>query len=144
MRCVPMTISTLPCFDALRRIFLLFGVAEAAHHFNGDGKGGEAALEVFKMLEDEHRGRRQDRHLLVVLHGFEGRAHGDFRLAIADVATEQAVHGQSGFHVALDVGRGSKLIVCLVELKRVLKFLLPLRVRAETRGPARLCARRRA
>ena len=55
------------------------------------------------MLEREHRGGREHGHLLAVAQRLEGGAHGDFGLAEADVAAEQAVHGMRDFHVALDL-----------------------------------------
>ncbi len=80
-------------FRFLQNFFLLFGVAEAADHFDGDGKRSEALLEGFVMLEGEHRGRGKQGNLLVVADGLERGAHRDFRLAVADIAAEEAVHG---------------------------------------------------
>ena len=82
--------SILPAFDFLQNVFLLFGGAESADHLDGDGKSREALLEGFEMLEGEDGGGRQDGDLFVVGDCFESRAHGDFRLAVADVAAEQA------------------------------------------------------
>ena len=93
-------------FHLLQNFFLLLRRAEAADHFDGDGKGGKALLESFVVLEGEDGGGRQHRDLLVVADGLESGAHGDFRLAVADVAAEQAIHGLGRFHVALDVGDG--------------------------------------
>ena len=44
------------------------------------------------MLEREHRGGREHRHLLAIAQRLERRAHGDFGLAVAHVAAEQAIH----------------------------------------------------
>ncbi len=71
------------------------------------------------MLEGQHGGRREERHLLAIHDGLERRAQGDFRLAIADVAAEQAVHGEIRFHVAHHVFDGLGLIFGLVELEGV-------------------------
>ena len=87
-------------FGFLQDFFLLLRGAEAADHFDGDGKRGEALLESFEVLEGEDGGGREHGDLLVVVDGFEGGAHGDFGFAVADVAAEQAVHGLRGFHVA--------------------------------------------
>ncbi len=95
-----MTMSTLPCSIFVDDFLLLLGGAEAAEHLDADGKGREAPLEGFEVLEGEHGGRREHRHLLVVADGLERRAHGDFGLAVADVAAEQAVHRRGGLHVA--------------------------------------------
>ena len=76
------------------------------------------------MLEAEHGGRGEDGDLFAVLHGLEGGAHGDFGLAVADVAAEEAVHRLVGFHVALDVGDGGELVVGLVEVEGVFELVL--------------------
>ena len=73
-------------FGFLQDFFLLLGIAEAADHFDGDRKRPEALLESFVVLERQHSRGREDRHLLVVAHRFECRAHGHFRLAVTDVA----------------------------------------------------------
>ena len=74
------------------------------------GKAANRLRERLQVLEREHRRRREERHLLAVHHRLERRAHRDFRLAVADVAAEQPVHGRGRFHVALDVGDGGLLI----------------------------------
>ncbi len=55
------------------------------------------------VLMGQESGRDQHRHLAIMLHGFECRAHGHFRLSISDVSTDQAIHGLRRFHVAADV-----------------------------------------
>ena len=91
-------------------------------------------LEGLEVLEAEDRGRREDSDLLGVLHGFEGGAHGDFGLAVANVAAEQAVHGLGRFHVTLDVGDGAELVVGLGEVEGV--FELALRLVSGEKGVA--------
>ncbi len=76
------------------------------------------------MLEAEDRGGREDRDLLAILHGLEGGAHGDFGLAVAHVAAEQAVHRRGGFHVVLDGADGGELVVGLVVVEGVFELLL--------------------
>ena len=93
------------------------------------GKPGEPFLERAQVLKREDGRRREERDLLAVHHGLEGRAHGDFRLAVADVAAEQPVHRRRRFHVARDVGDGGLLIGRQVVLERVGELLLPVRVR---------------
>ena len=120
---------------------LLFRLgAEAADHFDPHGKAGEAFLQRLLVLEGQHGGRRQKRHLLAVHHGLERGAHGDFRLAVPDVAAEQPIHRRRRLHVALDVGDGRLLVGRQVVLERVLELVLPVRVGAERvarHGPAR-------
>ena len=81
---------------------------------------------------------RQHRDLLVVADGFECRAHGDFRLAVADVAAEQAVHGLRRFHVAGDVGNGLRLIFGFVELECVFELANELVARGKGVADGRL------
>ena len=119
---MPMRMSILPASVFCRISFCCFGVAEAADHFDGDGERSEALLESFVVLEGEDGGRGEHGDLLVVADGLECRAHRDFRLAVADVAAEQAVHGLGRFHVASDVGDGLRLVFGLVELERVFEL----------------------
>ena len=84
---------------------------------------------------------RQDGDLLAILHRLEGGAHGDFGLAVADVAAEQAVHGLRRLHVALDVGDGGDLVVGLVEVEGVLELALHVGVGREGRADGGLALR---
>ena len=77
------------------------------------------------MLESEHGSGREHRDLLVVADGLESGAHGDFRLAIAHVAAEQAVHGLGRFHVALDVVDRGLLVFGLAEFEGVFELAHP-------------------
>ena len=88
---------------------------------------GNAAkrFESFVMLEGEDRGGRQYRDLLVVGDRFESGAHGDFRLAVADIAAEQAVHGLGRFHIAFHVGDGQVLVFGFAVLEGVFEFAHP-------------------
>ena len=83
-----------PGFELLESFLLLFFGAEAAEHVDAHRKRREAAPERFVVLEREHRGRREHGHLLRIGKRFERGAHGHFRLAVADVAAEQPVHGK--------------------------------------------------
>ncbi len=77
--------------------FLLFGgAAEAAEHFDAHGKCGEALFEGFEMLESENGGGSKNGDLFAVGDGFEGRAHGDFGFAVADVAAQEPIHRRRG------------------------------------------------
>ncbi len=95
------------------------------------GNGGEALLESFVVLEGEDGGGREHRDLLVVADRLESRAHGDFCLAVADVAAEQAVHGLRRFHVAHHVGDGLRLIFGFAEFEGVFELAHPLVARRE-------------
>ncbi len=121
----------LPCFQVIEGRLLLRLRAEAAHHVNPDRKRREAIGERLQVLERQDGRRSEDRHLLAVHHCLERRAHRHFRLAVADVAAEQAVHRRRRLHVALDVGDGVLLIDRQLPLECVLELLLPVAVRTE-------------
>ncbi len=77
------------------------------------------------MLEREHRGRREQGHLLAIAERLEGGAHGDLGLAEPHVAAQQAIHGMLRFHVALDLFGRAELVLGLGVFERVLKLALP-------------------
>ena len=80
------------------------------------------------MLKCKNRSRRQHCDLTVILDSFEGRAHGDFGFAIANVSAKQAIHRHCGFHVLLDICDRGDLIVGLVVVEGIFEFALPLRI----------------
>ena len=101
-RWVPMTMSTAPVLEPLHR-FALFGAgAEAAQLGDFDGKLGHPSCESVEVLFGEHGRRHQHGDLVAAVDRFEGRPHGDFGLAVADIAADQAVHRLGVFHVALE------------------------------------------
>src|SRR5258708_4114991 len=104
------------------------GAAEAAENLDARGECGESCVERLEMLEGEQGSRREDSYLLVVQDGFERCAHGDFCFAVADVATQQAVHRLGAFHVALDVADGGDLVGGFLEFKGILEFALEIAV----------------
>ncbi len=109
-----MRMSTLPVSTLFDNELLLFGGAEARDHFNVDGELRKALLEGLEVLEAENGGGREHGDLFAILHGLEGRAHGDFGFAVAHVAAEEAVHGRGGLHVLLDGADGGELVVGFV------------------------------
>src|SRR5271165_3346967 len=106
-------------FELCNRFLLLPGRAEAAQHLDLYWKRGEALPEGVVVLEGEHGGRRQHRDLAIVADRLECRAHADFRLAVADIATQQAVHGRTRFHVTLDVKNRAHLVFGLAKLESI-------------------------
>src|SRR5215472_16276853 len=66
-------------------LLLLRSSAKATEHFYARGKGSEAALERFEVLEGEHGGRGEYGDLLGIGDGLEGGTHGDLGLAVAHV-----------------------------------------------------------
>ena len=77
------------------------------------------------MLIGEQCGGNQYRDLLTVLHRLERGPHRDLRLAVADVATDHAVHRDGLFHIGFDFGDRGQLIDGLGEPEGVLHFGLP-------------------
>ena len=66
------------------------------------------------MLAGQQGRRADDRHLLAAHRHHEGRAQGDFRLAEADIAADQAVHRLAGRQVLQHVVDGAELVVRLL------------------------------
>ena len=117
--------------QVLERLGLLGLRAEAAHHVDAHGERREPRAQRLEMLQREHRRRREHGDLLAVHHGLERGAHRDLRLAEADVAAHQAIHGDRRLHVALDVLDGAGLIGRELVGERELELLLPVRVGRE-------------
>src|SRR6266436_7264762 len=115
-------------FEGSQDLLLFGGGAKAAEHFNADWKGRKSPLEGFEMLEREYGRGRKKRDLLRIGNGLEGRAHGHFGLAIADIAAEEAVHRCGAFHVFLDVGDRGVLVGSLLEFEGVFEFALEISI----------------
>ncbi len=131
IRCVAMRMSTAPSATLRHDLLLLRARAKPREQLDRDGKGREPPQERPEVLVREHRRRREEGHLLAVEHGLEGRAHGDLRFPVADIAAEEPVHRPVGLHVALHVGDGLRLVRRLGVLEGVLELLLPGRVLRE-------------
>ena len=141
MRCVAMRMSTDPVRDLRDDVLLLGARAEAREQLDRDREGREPPLERPEVLVGEDRRRRQHGDLLAVEDRLERRAHGDLRLAVADVAAQQPVHGLGRLHVALDVGDRLRLVGRLDVLEGVLELLLPRRVLREREAVGEAAAR---
>src|SRR6266850_673204 len=128
-------------FQIREDFLLLRGAAKTAEHFDVRAEGRESLLEGFEVLEGEYRGRRQKRDLFVIREGFERRAHGHFRLAVADVAAEQPVHRLGALHIALDVADGGDLVVSFLEFESVLELALKIAVRRKRKSRRRFALR---
>ena len=70
----------------------------------------EAARERLEMLFGEDGRRREHGGLLAVERGDVGRAHGDFGLAVAGVAADEAVHRLASAEILLDGRDGRELV----------------------------------
>ena len=82
-RCVPMTISTPPCFSPSITCACCFAGREAAERGDREGKLGHAAGERAAVLLGEDRRRHEHGDLVAGIDGFERGAHRDFGLAVA-------------------------------------------------------------
>ena len=111
--------------QAAQRFFLLLGAAVAAEQPDAYGEGLHARNGGIKMLPRQNGRGRQNRALLAAHHALERRAQGDFGLADADVAAQQAVHRVGLLHVMLDVGGAGQLVGGLVVGKALFKIPLP-------------------
>ena len=136
---MPITTSILPGFQLFKSFLLFFLRAKPAEHFDPHRKRRETAAKVSQMLKRQHGGGRQHGDLLSIRDRLERRAHGDFRLAVADVAAQQAIHRQRGFHVALHVFDGALLVRGFLKFEGILELALPVgvgRKRVARRGLA--------
>ena len=102
-RCVPIEDVHLAGRGVGQHFFDFLGVRKRLSMSIAHGKRGKSALERLEVLKCEHGGRSEHRDLFAVAQRLECGAHGHFRLAEADVAAEQAVHGLLAFHVRLDL-----------------------------------------
>ena len=78
------------------------------------------------MLPRENRRRAEQGALLGIRDALEGGSQGDLRLAEADVAAEQSVHGDRAFHVVLDLADTHELVGRFLIFKSGFKVALPL------------------
>ena len=104
---------------------------EARERADAHGEARVALGESLRVLGDQQSRGHEDGGLVAVLDGLEGGAHGDLGLAVADVAGEQAVHGNGLFHVGLDLVDGDELVGGLHVGEGILEFALPGRVGPE-------------
>ena len=105
--------------------------AKPADHVDPYREAREALGQGPQVLEGEDGRRGQEGDLLAIHDGLEGRAHSDFRLAVAHVAAEQPIHRRRSFHVGLDVGNRRRLVWRQIVRKAAFEFLLPVRVCGE-------------
>ena len=118
-------------FDVLDGRPLLGARAETAEHIHADGIAGKALQYRLIVLLDEY-GRRREQHGLLALHdALEDRPQRHFRLAVAHIAAQKAIHRARLLHVALDLSDGAQLVVGFLIGEFVLKFALPGRIGRE-------------
>ena len=123
--------------EALDRLALLGGRAEAADVLDRERVVAQALGEGAEVLLGEDRRRREHQHLLAVVGGLERGAQRDLGLAVADVAADQPVHRALGLHVGLDGLDRLALVGRLAVRERGLELAQPVAVGSGTRGRAR-------
>ena len=118
-----------PFGESLDGGFLLGGGAKAGDVVDREGVVGEPLREGPVVLLGEDRGGNEHEHLLAVVGGLEGGPQGDLRLAIADIAADQAVHRAGRLHVGLRELDGIALVGGLRVGEARLELALPVGVR---------------
>ena len=92
-RWVPMTISTAPEATLSKNFSTLLLRVKAQELRNANGERAHPLAKGLKVLQCQHCRWNQKGHLLVaVYHGFKSSAHRNFCFAIANIATDQAIH----------------------------------------------------
>ena len=102
---------------ALQDLADMLLVAQPRDHLHRHGVIREPLAEGAEVLRREHRGRHQHGHLLLVLHGLEGRPQRDLGLAVAHIPADEPVHRLLLLHVAEHLADGALLIGGLLELE---------------------------
>ena len=96
--------------EALERAFVRAAALEARDGLYSYGRSVEARGEGLEVLFRQDRCRRKHRNLASAHRHDERRAHGDFGLAVARVAADEAVHGLAGGEVVVYRGDGGELV----------------------------------
>ena len=98
----------------------LFGISGACHtrqHPDTNRKAGKTLLKQLAMLAGQQCRRRNKRYLIAAHCRNKGSAQGHFRLAKADITTNQPVRGTTGCKVTHHIFDGGKLVICFGEAK---------------------------
>ena len=117
--------------QAFKSFFGILCAGESRQCTNLDGERRIPFSKRGQMLLHEQGGWYENGNLFSILHCFEGCPDGDFGLAIADIAADQPVHGDSTFHIPLDFIDRAELIGCFDVLEGIFEFMLPWRVRSK-------------
>ena len=131
-----MTMSTFPASSSSSVFFCSFSVRNRLSISMRTGNAANRRAERFVVLKRQHGGRRQHGHLLGIRDGLERRAHGHFRLAVADVAAEQPVHRQRAIPCRALRPRWLSVDRAFPRIRRHPRIRAASSNRAETRDPA--------
>ena len=127
--------------DTLQRGGGFLAGAETRQRFDPHRPVREAISEVVLVLLREQRGRHQHDDLFAGLHGDEGRAHRDLRLAEADIAADHAVHRLLSTEIGDHLDDGLGLVGGLLEREAVGESLVFEFARRELQTAPRLALR---
>ena len=120
----------LPFFQIFQRFFLLARRAETRQHIDPHRKILHPLHKGIVMLLCQNCGRHQIHNLLALLNRLKRRPERNLRLAISNVAADQAVHDAAAFHVFFCRLDRLQLILRLLKREHFLKFPLPDRIRS--------------
>ena len=119
-------------FESVEGFINFFGGLKTAQTANCHWEAGKSRFEGVCVLTHQQSGGHQHGHLLAILNGFERCAHGDFGLAIANVAGEESIHRHLRLHVFLDLFDSCQLIWSFHIGEGFFELLLPRSIWAES------------
>ncbi len=105
----------LPRFETGEHDRLFLRRLKATECFHPYREIGQPLTECSRVLVGKDSRRHQHDHLPARLYRFEGGAHRDLGLAVANVADKEPIHGPRTLHVALHVGSGGALVGRILE-----------------------------
>ena len=120
----------LPFFQIFQRFFLLARRAETRQHIDPHWEILHPLHKGIVMLLRQNCGRHQIHNLLTLLNRLKCRPERYLRLAVSNVAADQAVHDAAAFHVFFGRLDRLQLILRLLKREHFLKFPLPDRIRS--------------
>ncbi len=86
--------------QTLQHLALLGLAAQAGEHFDAHRERRQPLAEGREVLQGQHGGRHQHRHLTPVVDRLERRPQRDLGLAEADIADDEAVHRLGRLQIA--------------------------------------------
>ena len=115
-------------FEVFQRFFLFCCRAETAEQIHTHRIIFHPLDEIIIMLLGKDGRRHQKYHLFALLCRLERRTDRHFRLAISDIAADQAIHDLIALHIVFHRFDRLQLIVRLIKRKRLFELFLPDRV----------------
>src|ERR1700693_6443595 len=115
----------LPRLETREHRRLLFRSLKTTERFDVDWKISQPLAECSRVLVGENRRRHQHHHLPAGLHCLERGPNRDFRLAVAHISDQKAIHRSRTLHVAFYIGGGGALVGGVLESKAGFELTLP-------------------